>query len=165
MKTIYFVRHAKSSWDNLGMKDKDRPLNERGEHDAPNMGKLLKDKGVKPDKLVSSPAKRAFSTALYFAKAFDLAPSDIDVEEQIYEAHVEDILEVVHNLSDEWDTVFLFGHNPTFTDVVNQFAERSIMNVPTCGVCKVEAAIDHWQDFATSNARLKEFYYPKQFFT
>lgn len=164
MKTIYFIRHAKSSWDSLGMKDKDRPLNDRGERDAPRMGKLLKDKGVKPDKLVSSPANRAFSTAKHFAAAFDIATANIAVEEQIYEADVTDIMEVVHGLSDDWETVFIFGHNPTFTDVVNQFTERSIMNVPTCGVCKVESTIDRWEDFASNNARLTEFHYPKQFF-
>lgn len=163
MKTIYFIRHAKSSWDNFGISDKDRPLNDRGEQDAPRMAELLKKKGVKPDQLVSSPAKRAFTTATYFAKAFDIPTSDIIIKEHIYEANVTDIMEVVQQLSDDWDVVFLFGHNPTFTDVVNQFAQRSIMNVPTCGICKVESEATHWRDFDRNKGQLTEFYYPKQF--
>ena len=78
MKTIYFIRHAKSSWDHFGISDKDRPLNDRGEQDAPRMAQLLKEKGVQPDQLVSSPAKRAFTTATYFAKAFDTPPSQLE---------------------------------------------------------------------------------------
>lgn len=163
MKTIFFVRHAKSSWENPTTKDADRPLNERGMRDAPFMAKLLKSKGCKPDALVSSPAKRAFTTAAYFASVFDIPKSDIVVIDSIYEADLEDIMNVFYELSDDWQTVFIFGHNPTFTDVVNQFTERSIMNVPTCGVCKVESTAEKWEDVRPSNARLTEFYYPKQF--
>lgn len=163
MKTIFFVRHAKSSWGNSMLDDKDRPLNERGERDAPFMAKLIKSKRVLPDALVSSPAKRAFSTAVYFAKTFDVPKNDIMIKDSIYEADIEDIMEVIHELKDEWETVFIFGHNPTFTDVVNQFVERSILNIPTCGVCKVESTADHWADFDVSNAKLTEFYYPKQY--
>ncbi len=163
MKTIFFVRHAKSSWDNPMMKDIDRPLNERGERDAPFMAKLLKSKSVKPDALVSSPAKRALTTAGYFADTFEIAKDNIEIRRDIYEADMEDIMEVVHALSEEWQTVFIFGHNPTFTDVVNQFTERSIMNVPTCGVCKIESDADNWENFEKVNARLTEFYYPKQY--
>ncbi len=164
MKTIYFIRHAKSSWDHFGISDKDRPLNDRGEQDAPRMAQLLKEKGVQPDQLVSSPAKRAFTTATYFAKAFDIPVSDIIIKEQIYEANVRDIMEVVREMSDDWEVVFLFGHNPTFTDVVNQFAQHSISNVPTCGICKVESQIAHWEAFDRHKGQLKGFYYPKQLF-
>jgi phosphohistidine phosphatase len=164
MKTIYLIRHAKSSWDHTGLRDKDRPLNERGEHDAPLMAKLLKDKGVQPDRLVSSPAKRAFATAVHFATVFHIPKSDITVEGQIYEADIADIMEVVRHLAEEWKTVFIFGHNPTFTDVVNQFTERSIDNVPTCGICKIESTTTNWQQFSPVNTKLTEFYYPKQYF-
>jgi hypothetical protein len=73
MKTLFLVRHAKSSWDNPGVRDINRPLNERGLHDAPKMGKLIRSLGIKPDLLVSSPAKRALTTAQFFCRSIRFA--------------------------------------------------------------------------------------------
>lgn len=164
MKTVYFVRHAKSSWENPGLKDRDRPLNKRGKRDAPFMGKLLHGRGVQPGKIISSPANRALTTATYFAEAFGLKKSDILVIDQLYEAYSEDVIRILNGLSEEWDTVLLFGHNPTFTEVANMFAQKFISNIPTCGIARVDDPVENWAEFGSDQARLTEFHYPKQYF-
>ncbi len=164
MKVVYFIRHAKSSWDSDSLRDMDRPLNERGLRDAPFMANLLKSKGILLDGIVSSPANRAYTTATYFAAAFDLKETEIKVVNQIYESSPATILAIIRQLREDWNTIFIFGHNPTFTDLVNQFAGRVIDNIPTCGIAKVEDEVQHWQDFGVKNARLTAFYYPKQHF-
>ena len=80
MKKLFLVRHAKSSWADPSLADLDRPLNKRGLRDAPFMAKLLKGRGVQPDRILSSPANRAFTTASYFAEALDIPSKEIDIE-------------------------------------------------------------------------------------
>ncbi|GJM34686.1 MAG: phosphohistidine phosphatase SixA [Saprospiraceae bacterium] len=164
MKQLYLVRHAKSSWSNPGLKDIDRPLNSRGERDAPFMGKMLASKGVKPDLIISSPARRAHKTAKFFAKAMGIDKKNIALDERIYDAFPEDIFEIVREINDENQTVLLFGHNPTFTSFVNRFTNKFIDNIPTCGISGIVSKAATWEDFATTNSELKEFYYPKQYF-
>ncbi|MBK7871394.1 MAG: histidine phosphatase family protein [Saprospiraceae bacterium] len=164
MKTVYFVRHAKSSWDNPGLKDRERPLNQRGKRDAPFMAKLLKGQGLQPDKLVSSPANRALTTATYFAEALGQERTDILVIDRIYEAYADDIINIIRQLSDEWKIILIFGHNPTFTEVVNRFTKNYISNIPTCGIAQVEDSVENWKDFGSKEAKVKAFYYPKQYF-
>lgn len=163
MKVIYFVRHAKSNWDDPQLRDIDRPLNERGKRDAPFMAQLLKNKGVEPDALVSSPANRAFTTATYFAAAFGKKETDIQVIKGIYEADSITLMQILKKLPESWNTILIFGHNPTFTDVVNQFHGKMIPNVPTCGIVKIEDTAQTWQAFGSNDAKITEFYYPKQY--
>jgi phosphohistidine phosphatase len=162
MKTVFFVRHAKSSWGNPSVSDMDRPLNERGLRDAPQMGLKLKQLNSNIDLIVSSPAKRAFTTATFFAAALGLPPEKIVLEPRLYEAMSEDVISVINDLSDEYHVVAIFGHNPTFTFIANLFTEDYIDNIPTCGVCQVDARINSWKEFGENSGRLSAFYYPKQ---
>jgi len=162
MRYLFLVRHAKSSWDVPGLRDFDRPLNDRGHHDAPKMGKMIGDLGVRPDLLVSSPAKRALTTAQYFADALHVRADAIVLKPDIYEAFATDILAIVRDLPDTASTVFLFGHNPTFTDVANRFSDDFIHNVPTCGVIRIESTAAHWADFNADNARVTACFFPKE---
>ena len=164
MKTVYFVRHAKSSWDNASIKDFDRPLNERGLRDAPEMGLKHTHLDAKIELIVSSPAKRAYTTATYFAAALGISPDQVISEPRLYEAMSEDVLEVISALSDDYDTVAIFGHNPTLTFIANLFTEDFIDNVPTCGVFRVNANIPSWNQFGENSGRLTEFHFPKQFY-
>ena len=84
MKTLFLIRHAKSSWDDTALPDKDRPLNDRGKRDAPKMGKRLAKRDVKPDLILSSPAKRALTTAEIIAKKLDYKLKDIVVDDRLY---------------------------------------------------------------------------------
>jgi phosphohistidine phosphatase len=161
MRSLYLIRHAKSSWDHPGLRDFERPLNERGHRDAPEMARLLRDMGIRPDLIVSSPAKRALTTAQYFAQVFGVADEALLREEDIYEASMYDILNVIRALPDEARTVFLFGHNPSLTDTANQFSQQYIPNVPTCGVVQLETNIERWADFQKNNTRLVQCFFPK----
>ena len=162
MKTLFLVRHAKSSWDNPGVRDMNRPLNERGMHDAPRMGKMLRELGVKPDLLMSSPAKRALTTAQFFAEAFDIPDEAIVRNPDIYEAFATEIHRIINTLPDTAQTVMLFGHNPTFTEVANRFTEDYLDNIPTCGVIQITSSAPNWAAFNEGNARVKACYFPKE---
>ncbi|MCB0579931.1 MAG: histidine phosphatase family protein [Phaeodactylibacter sp.] len=163
MKTVFFVRHAKSSWDNPSLRDIERPLNKRGKRDAPFMGKLLRGKGIRPDRLISSPATRALTTARHFAKALGIPDDQIDVDSRIYDAYPDDILDILQELPGDYATVLLFGHNPTLTGVANLFTEDYISNVPTCGIFRVDAEVGAWADFREGKGLLTEYHYPKQY--
>ncbi|MCC7506401.1 MAG: histidine phosphatase family protein [Saprospiraceae bacterium] len=162
MPTLYLIRHAKSSWEQPGLRDINRPLNERGMRDAPRMARFLLDTGAAPDLIVSSPAKRAYSTALYFAETFGIKDEDIQIVPDIYEASASDIMRIVSALPDSAQTVFLFGHNPTLTDVANRFTDTFILNVPTCGIVKIDSTAPDWKGFYDNNARISACFFPKE---
>ncbi|MBC7939957.1 MAG: histidine phosphatase family protein, partial [Chitinophagaceae bacterium] len=111
MKTLFLVRHAKSSRDDPSLPDRERPLDDRGRHDAPKMGKRLTNRGVKPDLLVSSPALRALTTAQLIADEIGCQRKDIIVDERLYASSSDDLLSVICAIDDKLDSVMLFGHN------------------------------------------------------
>lgn len=164
MKTLYFVRHAKSSWDDPDLDDIERPLNKRGLRDAPFMATRLQGFGVTPDRIVSSPATRALTTAHYFADALGVDPDSIVIDEQIYLVNARSLMDRIRTWPAEWNTVLLFGHNPTITEFTNLHNQGRIDNVPTCGICKFESPIKDWADWSEQKARFTKFMYPKQYF-
>ncbi|HKK74843.1 MAG TPA: histidine phosphatase family protein [Saprospiraceae bacterium] len=164
-KTVFFIRHAKSSWSDPKLTDIKRPLNERGLRDAPFMAQLLRQQIKPPVRLLSSPAVRAFTTAKYFAKAFVLKGKDIETDERLYLAEPETILQVLRQTDNEHETLLVFGHNPGYTQLANLFSEAFIDNVPTCGMFEVQSEVDDWSDFGQETAKLVRFQYPKQYFT
>lgn len=162
MRNLFLVRHAKSSWNTPGLRDFDRPLNNRGMQDAPEMAALLRSMNIKPDLIVSSPANRALTTARFFARKLGLDETAIIQKKDIYEAYPSMILRIISTLPDSANTVFLFGHNPTFTDVANNFTDSYIDNVPTCGVVHIESSAPDWASLDEENARVKACYFPKE---
>ncbi|NJC25377.1 SixA phosphatase family protein [Neolewinella antarctica] len=163
MKTIYFVRHAKSSWSDFQLADHDRPLNKRGKKDAPRMANRLVESGASPDGILTSTAKRARRTARAFQEAFDVPDDRIIKKKSLYHAVPRGIEEKITALPDEWDTVLVFGHNPGYTDLANQLDhDGTIDNVPTCGIVGARIAIKSWADFSLSKAKRFTFMYPKQ---
>ena len=161
MKTLILVRHAKSSWKDLTLRDRDRPLNGRGKRDAPKMGNRLKKKEVRPQLLVSSPAERALATAKAIAERIGYPEERIVVKNKLYGAGVSEWLEVVKGLADDQQRVMLFGHNPGLTEVVNQLGTRSLANVPTCGVVAFDFDVDRWSEVPKSRPSRMDFYSPK----
>lgn len=164
MKTVYLVRHAKSSWKKAHLSDIDRPLNSRGKRDAPFMGALLNEKGIKPDLLLSSPAKRAKKTAFAFSKALDYPKSQIEIHSKIYEASVADLFFVIKKCHNDLDSIMLFGHNFSYTEFANIYAKPPLDNVPTTGVVAIEFWVDEWKRITTENGRILFFDYPKRYF-
>ena len=163
MKNLFLTRHAKSSWNNPGLADIDRPLNERGKKAAPFMGKLIVDKGEKPELLISSPANRALSTAKAFGEVMGLVENDIIVNRAIYSAGAQQLLELVQNQDDLHKSIVLFGHNPTFTSFVNMLTGSNIMNVVTCGVVRINFEYSSWIDIDFGSGRLVYYEYPKKY--
>lgn len=163
MKTLYIIRHAKSSWADPDQADFDRPLNERGKRDAPRMGKRLKEKGVHPGLIIASPAKRAWSTAKRIAAALKYSRENIKTDSALYLADDEKLLSVVQKLKDKHNTVILVSHNPGLTDFVNSLRsdEMDIDNVPTCGVVAFSLNIDSWKDVNWGTGKVIFFDYPK----
>ncbi|MDO9266902.1 MAG: histidine phosphatase family protein [Sulfurimonas sp.] len=160
MKKLYIIRHAKSSWSDAALNDFERPLNKRGKANAPMMGERLKEKGVMPDIIISSPAKRAKSTAEIIAKEIGYEKKVL-FDENIYESSVDKLRKILTALDDKQNTVFLVGHNPELNMLVDYYV-KFYENIPTCGVVEVEFACDTWANIEPKNAKLISFNYPKK---
>jgi phosphohistidine phosphatase len=161
VKNLFLVRHAKSDWSVSGQKDFDRELNGRGMADAPRVGRKLNELQVKPDLIMSSPAARAKLTAELIAEQLSYDPEKIIFEGEIYEASVRSLLSVINNLPDEYNSVILVGHNPTFTYIAESLTKKNIDNIPTCGIVNIEFDISSWKEVSGDMGTLKWFIYPK----
>ncbi len=163
IKQIFLIRHAKSSWANPMQSDFDRPLNERGESDAPMMGKRLKEKNIKPDIIIASAAKRTRQTAKRIAKALDVDKNKIDLQERIYHCESEMYEKVISQIDESINTAFIIGHNPGITSFVNSLSDLfDIDNMPTCGVVGARFEAESWVDFSTAKMEIFLFDYPKK---
>lgn len=161
MKTLILIRHAKSDWSHEGLSDSERPLNERGKKDAPDMAKRLRKKGLKIDAFISSPAKRAFRTARFFANEFDVDKEKILVENSLYGAMPSQFEYIIADLKDKDDVVCLFSHNPGITDYANTLTSVRTDNIPTCGIFAVQADVSNWKDFGKAEKKFLFYDYPK----
>jgi phosphohistidine phosphatase len=162
MKTLYLLRHAKSSWKDADLSDIDRPLNKRGKINAPEMGKHFKRLKIKPDLIVSSPAKRAFNTATIVAKEMGYEEKNIKIDMALYGANIEQLLNTITNLEPSLDRVMLVGHNPGLTQLANFLGGENIENLPTCGLIRLDQEIKKWSSFKSGKAKLILFEYPKK---
>jgi len=160
MKRLYIIRHAKSSWKDLNLNDYSRPLNKRGKKDAPFMGKILNKNGVFPDIIISSPALRAKTTAQSIAKEIRFT-KPLVYDEQIYEADLNTLLQLLLKLKKKDNTVFIIGHNPGLNTLADYFVEFN-ENIPTCGVVELEFDCKKWDNISSKNAKLISFDYPKK---
>lgn len=161
MKTLFIVRHAKSSWEDPSQSDFDRPLNDRGKKDAPKMAKRLADKKFEIEVFISSPAKRARKTAASFIEQYDGKEKDIVLVDSLYEAAPSAFFEAVKNINNKYDHAALFGHNPGITDFVNQLTDHMVPEMPTCAVFGIKILTENWKDFETAKKELLLFDYPK----
>ncbi|MEJ7679630.1 MAG: phosphoglycerate mutase family protein [Segetibacter sp.] len=160
MKSLLLIRHAKSSWD-LDVDDFDRPLNSRGQNDAPAMAKRLIKKEIKINCFISSPAKRALTTAAFFAEVYDKKLKDIITIPSLYEPTINAFYTAIEDLDDDFKTVAVFSHNPTITDFANKLTSVTIDDMPTCAVFAIKANIKKWKEFASVDKEFWFFDYPK----
>lgn len=144
MKTLYIMRHAKSSWKDPGLPDHQRPLNKRGKRNVPDMGARLTARKVKPDLIVSSDARRALDTIIPIAKRIGLNPKMIRREAALYHASQAQILKLVKGLDDRFRQVMVVGHNPGLNDLANRFLPHPIANLPTAGIVELTFDVDVW---------------------
>jgi len=162
MKTLYLLRHAKSSWSNSLLSDKDRPLNARGLRDAPDMGSRFGERGESLDRVMTSPAQRALSTARLFCEACGFPPQDIAVEPDLYFSGSGSITDLVLSQDDRLRSIMLVFHNPDITRFANSIDyELRIDNVPTCGLIRIVSDIAQWRDWSPDNSTIEYFDYPK----
>lgn len=143
MRRLLLVRHAKSSWGDPTLPDRERPLNERGKRDAPKMGRRLAALGVDPDVILSSPARRALKTARILAEELGYRLEDIRVDDRLYAAEAEVLLKVIRELGDAKPCVMLVGHNPELTELAHRYSS-GITHLPTCAVAEFAFAADSW---------------------
>ena len=162
MKTLLLVRHSKSSWDDAAISDFDRPLNDRGKKDAPDMAERLLKKKVKIDGFVSSPAKRAKRTAEYFTEVYDIKKDKIILIEGLYHADVPAFEKAITEIPDSLDVVAIFSHNPGITEYANHLTNKiRLDNMPTSSVFAVKADVKSWKDFSAAQKEFWFFDYPK----
>lgn len=162
MKILTLVRHAKSSWKDTGLRDRDRPLNKRGQRDAPIMGKRLHDHGIRPSLIVSSPANRALTTAKIFAKELSYPLEFLQRDDNLYLASVDRILDVVVSQDEGFNSLMIVGHNPGFTDFANFLSPGLTHNLPTAGVVSVSINQDHWNLYEQPRTELLVHDWPKK---
>ena len=160
MKTLILVRHAKSSWNDPGTDDFDRPLNDRGKKDAPEMAKRLKERGVDVDLIVSSPAKRAYKTAKIFAETLDLKKGDIETKEKLYLGGVNAFEKTVTSLPHKAKVVAIFSHNPGITIFANTLTHVHVDDMPTCAIYAVQAPVKSWNEFLGAEKQFLFFDFP-----
>ena len=161
-RTLVLVRHAKSSWDNTNLADHDRQLNERGERDAPLMAERFARRGPRPDRVISSSAFRALSTAEEFVAALELDSGALVVTREVYEASERELMELISQLDDGLGCVMVVGHNPTLTHVANELADDPVGDLPTCSVVTLALPSAHWADAKRGAFELVDFDFPKR---
>lgn len=165
MLTLFLIRHAKSSWDNHGISDRDRPLNKRGKKDAPLMGEILHSKNESASLIISSPAKRALATSEFIAEKIGYNKHSIITEDRLYMADIKDFYEVIKKIPSVNESVMLFSHNYGITDFANHICDSKIENIPTCGIVKIKFNLTGWKDIAETRGKSEFFIFPKMFKT
>lgn len=162
MLKLFLLRHGKSSWDDISLIDFDRPLGRRGLKDASKMGKYFSKEHKKPQLIISSPARRARETAELFADAIEYKIEKIQFEQPIYEASLDDLMNIIHNIEDTYDRIMLIGHNPGFTELANHLTDKeNIDNIPTCGILGIEFDVNSWKKIESKKGKFLFFDYPK----
>ena len=162
MKTLVLVRHAKSDWDNPDLQDIDRPLNLRGIKGSEVMAEAISKKGPKADLIISSPALRARTTANKFAEKQNYAFEEIKIESDIYFGSWRNVLLIIRDIEDKNQTVYLFGHNPTISNLCHNIAFNFNDMFPTCGVVCLDFEIDSWIDIESVRGKVRYFDCPKK---
>ncbi len=160
-KTLYLVRHAKSSWSDPSLSDRDRPLNKRGRRTAPDMGSRLALKGHQPDLIISSPAKRALMTAGIIAKELDYDKSEILTDESMYFSGDRGMLKMLEGVDDRYQRVMIVGHNPAMTSLMNSLVETSVYNMPTCAIAVIGYNMASWSALRSADGNLLDYDFPK----
>ena len=161
MKTLLLARHAKSDWSSQAANDFERPLNQRGQQDAPLMASYLKQCGYSVGQIISSDAQRAMQTAEHYRQC--LRPAhDLISYHDLYLASLQAIVYLVQHISPGENTVMLVGHNPGVSEALNYFSTETVDDMPTCSVGIIQFDVTRWQDATQSTGVLLGFEYPKR---
>jgi len=162
MKQLTLLRHAKSSWKNHDLIDIKRPLNKRGKRDAPLMAKIISQRLNSPDLFLTSPAKRARTTAKIIAKEMGFSLELIKIVDNIYRTDAGNLNFFISKIENQYKNIIICGHNPSLTDLLNLLISSFIENIPTCGIATIRFSIEKWQDIALHKGELIYFDFPKK---
>ena len=157
MKTVYIVRHAKSSWEYKGIKDIDRPLKKRGIKDSYLVSTVLAERIQKPDVFITSSATRALSTGVIFSNVFGYPLSNLQIKKSLYSFSDGYLVKTIKALDDEFDSAIIFSHDHGINDFVNKFGDLFIPHVPTCGVIAIQFENNHWKSIKKGKTIFQEF--------
>ncbi len=160
-KTLYLVRHAKSSWKDASLTDQQRPLNKRGRKNAPEMANRLKDNNVTVDLIISSPAKRARLTASYMAKGIDYDPDRIQQNDRLYFEGICAMLDIINQTDPHIQSLMLVGHNPDMSSLFNYLCGKQIWSMPTCAIATINFTND-WSDVCQEKGTVIDYDFPKK---
>jgi phosphohistidine phosphatase len=161
MKRLYLVRHAKSSWEEPGVSDYDRPLIPKGIKKTRLVIDFLLKRNTTVDLMISSPAVRAYETAKLIAGGLNYPLNGIKTERRIYDGYYDRILDVVYGTSNEVNSLMIFGHNPTITNLANLFLHPGIEMMPTTCVVCISFDTDKWEDLPSTHAIQEFVVFPK----
>ena len=159
MKTLYLIRHAKSSWE-FDLDDHERPLNDRGLVDAPKMGTFVREKITMPQRIVSSDAVRAKTTALLYLKALGIPEEQLELSNELYDFNGTGLDNFIRSCEDSVDKLMVFGHNNALTHWVNQYGDKAIDNVATAAFTQINFDVERWEDVDQGKTTL--YVKPKQ---
>jgi len=159
MKTLYLVRHAKSSWKH-DVIDHERPLKKRGHNDAKLVAEMVAVTFKAPQLILSSDANRALTTANYFKEAFDVSDKKFRTNHSLYDFDGRQVMQIVNLLDNGLDRVMIVGHNHAFTSIANMLGNKYIENVPTSGFVAIEFDTDSWANI--SAGKTVKALFPKQ---
>jgi len=159
MKTLFVLRHAKSSWDDINLSDFDRPLNKRGLETAPRMGEMMYQQDFLPKLIVSSPAKRAKQTAVLIKETAQIS-GEIKFDEKIYEASPFRLLQIISKFDEKFDSAMIIGHNPGFEGLV-QMLTGKLRAMPTAALAIIDLNIEKWSDISAESGTLRKLICPK----
>lgn len=160
-RRLLICRHAKSSWQ-PGLSDFERPLNKRGNRDAPEMGRRLAQRGIRPDLIMTSPAARALATAVHYASHVGYPVDRLEHNSLQYAATVEVLIDLLQDVEPQVQTLFLVGHNPESTILANILGGLAIDSLPTSGIVALEFSLAGWGDLTAGKGDLLFFEYPKK---
>ncbi len=158
---LTLLRHAKSSWADPTLDDFDRPLNERGKRDAPEMGRRMARRGLRPELVLTSPAKRARKTARKAARKLGLEKKRIVLEPELYLAEADAFRSVLARLDPKLHDVLIVAHNPGITEFANALTAAGIDNIPTAGVARIRLRGSDWEEALQGRGELVWFDSPK----
>ena len=161
-RQLTLLRHAKSAWDDETRKDRDRPLNERGERDAPLMAQRLRARNARPTLILTSPAVRARRTAQIIAREIGDPAEFLQREDELYLASPDQIVAVLSRQEGDFRDVVVCGHNPGLTELANRLTGAGIDNIPTTGIVVVELDLANWADLDGAEGELVLFDYPRR---
>ncbi len=160
MKTLFVLRHAKSSWDNSDLSDFERPLNSRGLDAARFIGGLIYNRNLQPQIIISSPAKRAKQTAVLVKELAEIS-EPITFDERIYEASPLALFNLIREFDDIYQSVLLIGHNPGFENLVRMLTGETV-SMPTAALAKINLDIESWHELDAVSNELEFLIHPKE---